>query len=155
MFIFNLKGDIAMAFDPNISVRPIKFGDLDATFDEKGSTFLALRQIQWCKDGEEPDVTRSKLELRKWRVQKDGSERADRGFSFLTPEGPHELARVLVHEGYGKTGEILNELRVRGDFKESVEHINDDEVVGDGEYFDMRTLMEELPAEKESEEFDE
>ena len=35
-----------MAFDPNVSVRPIKFGDLDATFDEKGSTFLALRQIQ-------------------------------------------------------------------------------------------------------------
>ena len=140
-----------MAFDPNISVKPIKFGSIDATFDEKGSTFLAIRQIQWCKDGEEPDIEKSKLELRKWRVQSDGTERADKGFSFLTPEGPHELARVLVHEGYGETGTILKELRVRDDFKSSVEHINDDEFVGEGEFFDMRTLMEELPSESEEE----
>ena len=139
-----------MAFDPNVSFRPIKFGDLDATFDEKGSAFLALRQIQWCKDGEEPDPTRAKLELRKWYVKNDGSERPDKGFSFLTPEGPHELARTLVHEGYGKTSDILKELRVREDFKDSVEHINDEESVGDGEYFDMRTLMEEIPSEEET-----
>ena len=140
-----------MAFDPNVSVRPVKF-DVDATFDEKGSTFLALRQVQWCKDGEEPNIENARLELRKWRVQSDGTERADKGFAFLTPEGPHELARALVHEGYGHTGEILKELRTRDDFKESVEHINDEEPVGDGEYFDMRSLMEELPEETEEDE---
>lgn len=138
-----------MAFDPNVSVSPIKFGDLDATFDEKGSTFLALRKIQWCKDGTTPDESLAKLELRKWRVQSDGTERADRGFSFLTPEGPHELARVLVHEGFGDTSAILKELRVREDFKESVNHLNDEESVGDGEYFDMRTLLEEIPEEED------
>lgn len=134
-----------MAFD-NTPVSPIKFGDLDVTFDEKGSTFLALRKIQWCKEGETPDETLSRLELRKWRVQSDGSERPDRGFAFLTPEGPHELARILVSEGFGNTKDILNELRVREDFKDAVEHINDDnDSIGDGEYFDMRTLLEEIP----------
>ena len=140
-----------MAFDQSVSVKPVKFGDIDATFDEKGSTFLAIRQIQWCKDGEQPDINNSKLELRRWRVQNDGTERADKGFSFLTPEGPHELARVLVHEGFGKTGEILKELRVRDDFKDSVEHINNEDPVGDGEYFDMRTLMEDIPVEESEE----
>ena len=127
----------------SFNARPYKF-DLDTTVDEKGSTFIALRKIQWVREGEEPDETRAKIELRKWRVQPDGSERPDKGFSFLTPEGPHELARVLVHEGYGDTKDILKELRSRDDFKESVEHINDEEPVGEGEYFDMRSLMEEI-----------
>ena len=140
-----------MAFDNTVSfnARPHKF-DLDVTVDEKGSTFIALRKIQWVKEGEEPDESRAKIELRKWRVQPDGSERADKGFSFLTPEGPHELARVLVHEGYGDTKDILKELRSRNDFKESVEHINDEEPVGEGEYFDMRSLMEDIAEEEEA-----
>lgn len=140
-----------MAFDPNVSVKPFKFGDLDATFDEKGSAFLALRKIQWCKEGNEPDESLARLEIRKWRVQPDGSERADKGVAFLTPEGPHELTRVLVHEGFGNTSDILRELRVREDFKDAVTHINDEEDVGEGEYFDMRTLLEEVPEEDENE----
>lgn len=139
-----------MAFDPNVKVTPIKFGDLDVTFDEKGSTFLALRKIQWCQEGNEPDETLAHLELRKWRVQKDGTERADKGFAFLTPEGPHELTRVLIHEGYGDTRDILRELRERADFRDSVEHINDEEPVGNGEYFDLRSMFEESVEEDEA-----
>lgn len=133
-----------MAFDPNVNVKPIKFDSLDVTFDEKGSTFLAMRKIQWLKDGDEPDEEHAKIELRKWRVLPDGTERADKGFSFLTPDGPGELAKALIHEGFGDTKDILRELRTRDDFKDSVEHINDEEPVGDGEYFDMRSLMEDL-----------
>jgi hypothetical protein len=139
-----------MAFDPNVKITPIKFGGLDETFDEKGSTFLALRKIQWCQEGNEPDETLAHLELRKWRVQNDGTERPDKGFAFLTPEGPHELARVLVHEGYGDTRDILRELRERVDFRESVEHINDEEPVGSGEYFDLRSMFEESAEEDEA-----
>jgi hypothetical protein len=135
-----------MAFNNNISVSPIKFGDVDVTFDEKGSTFLAFRKIQWCKEGETPDESLAKLELRKWRVQSDGTERADKGFSFLTPEGPHELAVALVREGYGATKDILSELRTRDNFKEAVEHFSDEEDINtSGEYFDMRSLLEEMP----------
>ena len=70
--------------------------------------------------------------------------------TFLTEEGPHELAKTLVHHGYGKTKEILLELKGREDFQESVNTLFDkDEDTGSGEYFDMRSA---LLAEDDSEE---
>lgn len=115
--------------------------DLDVTFDELGSRFLALRRVQWVNKGEEPDISKAKLELRKWLVDKEGNERANKGFSFLTDEGPHELAKVLIHEGYGRTKDILNELRSRDDFIEAAKTINDSEESTEGEYFDIRSLI--------------
>ncbi len=144
-----------MAFDPNVSIRPVKFGSLDMTFDEKGSTFLAMRMIQWVKDNEDPDESKAHLELRKWRVTNEGEERADKGFSFLTENGPHELAKGLIHEGYGKTKEILEELSHRDDFKEAVDHFGEDEDSSDGEYFDMRELLQNLDVDSEDEETEE
>ena len=116
---------------------------LDVTFDEAGSRFLAMRKVQWVDKakGEEPDESKAKLELRKYIIDKDGNEKANKGFSFLTEEGPHELARVLVHEGYGKTKEILNELRVRSDFVDAAKTLNDNEDSTEGEYFDIRSLI--------------
>lgn len=140
-----------MAFDKSAQVKPVKFGNIDVTFDERGSSFLALRRIQWCKEGETPDEEKSKLELRKWMVDKDGEEIANKGFSFLTEDGPHELARVLVKEGFGKTGEILTELVKRDDFKDSVEHLGQDVEDTDGEYFDMRTLLSNIEVDDEEE----
>lgn len=136
-----------MAFDPNVSIHPVKFGDLDMTFDEKGSTFLAMRMIQWVKDNEEPDESKAHLELRKWRVTNEGEERADKGFSFLTENGPHELVKGLIHEGYGKTKDILEEVSHREDFKEAIEHFGEDEDSSDGEYFDMRELLKSIDEE--------
>ena len=141
-----------MAFDPNVSIRPVKFGELDMTFDEKGSTFLAMRMIQWVKDNEEPDESKAHLELRKWRVTNEGEERADKGFSFLTENGPHELAKGLIHEGYGKTKEILEELSTRDDFKDAVEHFGEDEDSTTGEYFDMRELLKNIDNSMEDDE---
>lgn len=128
-----------MAFS-NESIKPIFFDNLDAVFDEKGSTFITMRLTQWCKESEEPNREKAKLELRKYRVTPEG-ERADKGFSFLTDEGPHELAKVLVHEGYGHTKDILKELKTREDFKESVTHLFDEDESSDGEYFDMRDIL--------------
>jgi hypothetical protein len=122
------------------NAEPHVFG-LDVTFDELGSRFLALRKVQWVNKGEEPDESKAKIELRKWMVDKEGAERANKGFSFLTEEGPHELARVLVHEGFGRTKDILNEIRVRDDFVEAVKTLNEDEESTEGEYFDIRSLI--------------
>ena len=131
-----------MSFDPEKKIKPVLFDNLNEIFDEKGSTFIAMRRVQWCEEGKQPDKEKSKLELRKWRITPEGEERADKGFSFLTDEGPHELARVLVHNGYGDTKVLLKELKVRDDFKDSVDHLFDkEEVSDDGEYFDIRTAL--------------
>jgi hypothetical protein len=125
---------------------------LDVTFDEAGSRFLAMRKVQWVDKakGEEPDESKAKLELRKYIIDKDGNEKANKGFSFLTEEGPHELARVLVHEGYGKTKEILNELKVRPDFIDAAKTLNDNEDSTEGEYFDIRSLIADNDNEVEA-----
>jgi hypothetical protein len=125
---------------------------LDVTFDEAGSRFLAMRKVQWIDKakGEEPDESKAKLELRKYIIDKDGNEKANKGFSFLTEEGPHELARVLVHEGYGKTKEILNELKVRPDFIDAAKTLNDNEDSTEGEYFDIRSLIADSDNEVEA-----
>lgn len=139
-----------MAFDSNTNIRPVMFDGLDAIFDEKGSMFLSMRKVQWVKEGNEPDPSKAKLELRKWIVGPDGVEKANKGMTFLTEEGPHELTKTLVHHGYGKTKEILLELKGREDFQESVNTLFDkDEDTGSGEYFDMRSA---LLAEDDSEE---
>lgn len=122
--------------------RPIYFDGIDGIFDEKGSTFLALRKTQWCEQDEEPDPEKAKLELRKFRITSEG-ERADKGFSFLTEDGPHELVKVLVQEGFGNTKEIIQELKKRSNFRESIENLFDDteEIDSNGEYFDMRSVL--------------
>ena len=126
-------------FDKNKVITPIIFDSPNVTFDEKGNTFLALRKIQWIDNPKKKDPEQAKLELRKWIV-KDGEEIANKGFSFLTEDGPHELTHVLIREGYGKTKEIIKGIKDRLDFKDSVEHLYDDEVNSD-EYFDMRDAL--------------
>lgn len=128
-------------FDNTKNIRPVLFDNLDAIFDEKGSTFLAMRKVQWCGDTDKPDIAKAKLELRKWRISKEGEERADKGFSFLTEEGPHELAKTLVSNGYGHTKDIIREIVKRKDFKESINTINQSDDKADGEYFDMRSAL--------------
>lgn len=80
----------------------------DKVFDEKGNCFLAFRKITW---GEKTDNV--KLDMRKWYNNKDGGESVGKGFSFLTDEGPNELAKILVEEGYGDTDELIELLNNR------------------------------------------
>lgn len=123
------------------SVRYKIFEGEDNIFDEKGSTFLAMRKIAWYSEGkEEPTVDKAKWDLRKWQANESGKDIPMKGFSFLTEEGPDDLTKMLVHNGYGKTRDILLELKERDDFRESVEHLGDDNTDGD-EYFDARTAL--------------
>ena len=103
------KGDFSYTIEDNF----------DKVFDEKGNSMLALRKIKW---GDSDSV---KLDLRKWYNGKDG-ETVGKGFSFLTEEGPHELAKVLVENGYGYTKDIVNALKSRKDFKQVMENVASD-----------------------------
>ena len=78
--------------------------DFDHTIDEKGNTFIALRKIAWG------DSDNYKLDLRKYYTTEDG-ERMNKGVSFLTDEGPNELARVLIDTGYGNAMDIAESIK--------------------------------------------
>ncbi len=116
--------------------------DIDEIFDERGNTFLSMRKVQWAKSGAEADPEKGKIELRKWMITPEG-EVPNKGFSFLTEEGPHELVHMLVRNNYGNTKEILKSLATRDDFKESVTSMyEEDESSGStGEYFDARSVL--------------
>lgn len=116
--------------------------EYDKVFDEKGNTFLALRKVKW--GGKEA----VKFDMRKWYNNSDGSEKCGKGFSFLTDEGPHELAKILVEEGFGHTEDILNGIRYREDFVDSlVSVLSGDDVEGlkkagiSEEYFDPKDIF--------------
>lgn len=119
--------------------------DFDFTFDEKGNTFLALRKLSWGEGKPE------KIELRKWYNSADGTETPNKGFTFLTEEGPHELTKVLVEQGFGYTDDILNSLKDREDFKSSLskvlsgkelDELGIEKVDPDEEYYDPMNLFE-------------
>ena len=120
--------------------HPYHFAGLDEIVDEQGSKYIAIRKTQWIADGEEPDESKAKIEIRRWTVTDD--KEFGKGFAFLTENGPHELTNVLVKKGFGDTKEILSSLRKRDDFKEVVEDLDKEEVSGeDGEYFDLRGIL--------------
>ena len=110
----------------------------DHVFDEKGNTFLALRKIQWGGKGD------FKLDLRKWYINSNGEETVGNGVSFLTEEGPHELAKVLVDNGFGHTGEILQGIYHRDDFEQCLENLrNGIDVMdnNDEDYYDPKEFL--------------
>ena len=112
----------------------------DHVFDEKGGTFLAMRKIAWgVPQNEEPDPEKLHWELRRWRMR-DGKEMADKGFSFLTEEGPHELTNTLLEQGFGHTKDVLNIIKSRDDFKDAVTNMSVDPDES-GEYFDPRSML--------------
>ena len=122
-----------------------KVGNIDRTFDEKGNTFLALRKIAWGEGKPE------KLDIRKWYMSSDGEETVGKGVGFLTEEGPHELTRALVEEGYGHTEDVINGIKNRDDFTSSlVKCLNENELSEVGvdhtvypaeEYYDPTTSI--------------
>lgn len=110
----------------------------DHVFDEKGNTFLALRKIQWGGKGD------FKLDLRKWYINSNGEETVGKGVSFLTEEGPHELTKVLVDNGFGHTGEILQGIYHREDFEQCLENLrNGVDVMDDNDdnYYDPKEFL--------------
>lgn len=117
------------------------FEDYNIPFDEKGTTCGTVRRIQWVKEGNEPDESKAKIEIRK--IYTSGAEeKMGKGYTFSTPEGPGELILGLVDSGFGDTKSILRSISKRDDFKDAVENINtDDEGSDSGDMFDMRDLL--------------
>jgi hypothetical protein len=121
--------------------------DFDYTIDEKGNTFIALRQIDWGNKGE------YKLDLRKYYASEEG-ETMSKGLSFLTEDGPDELTRVLIETGYGDDEQIANTLienrpyvlaHIKAEFDsnpELVKSLGDSRFFKkDEEYYDPEELM--------------
>lgn len=117
--------------------------NIDYTFEEKGNQFGAVRKVQWG------DSDKSYLEVRKWRNSPDGSEQAAKGYTFMTEEGPSELAKVLLTLGYGNTREVIDIVKEREDFRKSLNSSlgpNDemyDESTGtlEDDYYDPKSLL--------------
>lgn len=107
----------------------------DYLFDEKGNSFLALREVKWNNG-------KTNLELRKWFNNADGSEIAGKGFSFLTEDGPHELVNTMLKNDFGRTEEVLEIIKKREDFNDSLSHI--DHKIDDKdstEYYDPKEFI--------------
>lgn len=112
--------------------------------DEKGSMYISARNIAWYNAStskEEPDESKARFEIRKWKVTEDGKDLAQKGVTFLTEDGPHELTHTLVNNGFGKTKDILLSLKTRDDFKDAVEHMYDGDDIDSSEFFDARTTL--------------
>ena len=107
------------------------------TFDEKGKSFLAMRRVSW--GGRE-----DKLELRKWINNDDGTEMANKGFSFLTDEGPNNLAEMLVENGFGSKKKLIEILDKRTDYDKITDtyKVEDEEdYVDDAIYYDAKDIL--------------
>ena len=127
-----------MAFENNLQYHVFK--DYNVIFDEKGSKYGTIRKVQWVKEGKEPDETKAKIEIRHMVNSAEG-EQFGKGYAFDTDEGPDELVTALIDCGFGDTKEILKKIARRDNFKDSVENINKEDDILDGELFDIRDLM--------------
>lgn len=108
--------------------------EFDKIIDEKGNSTLNLRKLYWGEDSDKP-----RLDLRKWIQGDQGEICTKHGFSFLTEEGPHNLAEVLVEEGYGRTKELIEGVKDREDFRPAL-----NAVLGEGdEYYDESVSVPE------------
>lgn len=125
------------------------YGDLkykicgtDRIIDEKGSAFIALRKIAWGvgQNEEVEDESKIKTDIRKYYNTPDG-ERMNKGVSFLTEEGPHELVHVMLEEGYGDTSKCMAILKDRSDIKEAITFVYNLEPSEDNEFYDPRDLL--------------
>lgn len=93
--------------------------NFDFVIDEKANKFMALRKIKWSSSNE------FKLDLRNY-VATDEGERMLKGCTFISEEGGHELARVLVQEGYGHTDDLVDAIFERRELLGAIAHrIND------------------------------
>ncbi len=116
---------------------------IDYTIEEQGNQFTALRKIRWG------DSDKEYLEIRRWRNTPDGGEQAAKGVTFMTEEGPGELALTLINLGYANTKQVLQNLSGREDFRRSLNSVlgKDDELFDESEgtiedqYFDPKALL--------------
>lgn len=119
---------------------------IDFVFEEQGNQFSALRKVAW---GDSPDE-KAKLEVRRWMTDsKTGQTLAAKGLTFLTEEGPGELACTLLKLGHANTKDILISIKDRDDFRKSLNSVlgKDDEAYDESvgtledDYYDPRAVL--------------
>lgn len=117
--------------------------NIDYVFEELGNQFGAIRKIQWG------DNDKQFYEVRRWFNSPDGVEKAAKGYTFLTEEGPDELTKGLLELGFGNTREVLNILNNRPDFRKSLNSVlgNEDALFDqdagtlEDDYFDPKSFL--------------
>ena len=129
---------------------PIKFeikeDGINELIDEgTGNSSIMLREVGW--NGRDP-----KLEIRKWIIDVD-KETTMRGLSFITEQGPHTLTEVLAEKGFGNTEKLINNIKDREDFDESlvkaigkkkIEKSKNTEVtISEDDYFDPKSVLDD------------
>lgn len=99
-------------FDINFKVHP----DFDDLIDERGNTAVYFRMVDWN------DREAKRPEIRKWRISENG-ETPDKGVTFLTDDGPKNLAKAIIKKGFGETAEYIEALKDRDDFDDSLAQV--------------------------------
>lgn len=89
-----------MAFTGKYEMDP---NGVNRVIDERGNAMIAMRMVRW------KDVNEFKLDIRKYGFNEAG-EIPSKGISFLTEEGPGELAKALLEEGYGEHTDVAQSL---------------------------------------------
>lgn len=129
---------------------PIKFeikeDGINELIDEgTGNSSIMLREVGW--NGRDP-----KLEIRKWIIDVD-KETPMRGLSFITEQGPHILTEVLAEKGFGNTEKLINNIKDREDFDESLVKVigkkkiekskNTEVTISEDDYFDPKSVLDD------------
>lgn len=78
--------------------------EFDFILEEKANTYIALRKVKW---GNSQDF---KVDIRKYMSSENG-EQMRKGCTFISEEGVHELTKVLLQQGYGRTDEIVSAIK--------------------------------------------
>lgn len=131
-----------MAFNNDEFTYSIADG-FDHIIEEKGNQFTALRKIAW--NGSD----NYKLDLRKYYSTADGGEKMGKGLSFMTDEGPAELVKVLLREGYTESVDVIDCIKDRPDFRSALNSVlnKDDEFYDESakdikaDYYDPKELL--------------
>lgn len=123
---------------------------IDRIIDERGNQFLAMRMVRWNDNKE------FKLDIRKYVLSETG-ETPLKGISFLTEEGPDELTKILVEEGFGNNTDLFKTIKEKRpelesyfikdfldrDSKDLQSHLNTYPIIEDNmeEYYDPEELL--------------
>lgn len=104
----NTDKEFKLEIDPSVN----------EVFDElPGQSFLAFRRLRWTESSP------FRYDIRKWFTTSDGEEKAGKGVSFMTEEGPDNLISALMRHGFGDTRKTLEAIKDRPDFLPNVKEI--------------------------------
>ena len=133
-----------MAFKKDKEVTyEVKSGGINEIIDEKNNTALMLREVAW--NGRE-----SHLELRKWLINETG-EKPMKGISFNSEDSVNNLVHTLSKLGYGNTTKIIESVKNRPDFDDSlaavigkkkiIQALETEVEIKESDYYDPKKIM--------------